>query len=105
MWRIALGAALLALTSTPASASRFAMQLSASPQQTSRMESGVAAVDDTTPSSTVRLIQPDDDVRKRASIALLVMNHGDKPFNFGPENVSAKLADGTAVLIITYEQL
>ena len=104
MWRFALGAA-LALTSTSASATRFAMQLNAGPQQASRMESGVAAVDDTTSGSTVRLIQSDDDLKKRGSIALLVMNHGDKPFNFGPENVSGKLADGTPVTIITYEQL
>ena len=33
------------------------------------------------------------------------MNYGDKPFNFGPENVTGKLADGTPFTIITYERL
>jgi hypothetical protein len=69
------------------------------------MQSGVAAVDDSAANSSVRLIQAEGDIKKRSSIELLVMNHGDKPFNFGPENVTAKLADGTPVAIITYEQL
>lgn len=69
------------------------------------MESGVAAVDDSTASSTVRLVEPERDVKRRGSIELLVMNQADKPFDFGPENVTAKLADGTPVKIITYEQL
>ena len=69
------------------------------------MESGVAAVDDTTPGSSVRLVQSEDDLKKRGSIGVIVMNHGDRPFTFGPENISAKLADGTPVAIITYEQL
>jgi hypothetical protein len=81
------------------------MQLNAGTQQTARMESGVAAVDDTMPGSSVRLVQTDDDLKKRASVGVIVMNHGDKPFNFGPENVTAKLGDGTPVAIITYEQL
>jgi hypothetical protein len=81
------------------------MQLNASPQQVSRMESGVAAVDDFTAGSSVRLVQPDGDVKKRGSVGVLVMNRGDKPFNFGTENITATLADGTPVAIITYEQL
>jgi hypothetical protein len=102
---VVLGVSAVALLSSPALAAKFTMQLSAGPQQTSRMQSGIAAVDDTAATSSVRLVQAEDDVRKRSSIELLVMNHGDKPFNFGPENVSAKLADGTSVAIITYEQL
>lgn len=76
-----------------------------SAQQTSRMQNGIAAVDDTMPKSSVRIVQPDDDMKKRSSIQILVMNQEDKPFNFGPENVTAMLADGTPVAIITYDQL
>jgi hypothetical protein len=104
MRRIMVGAVMLALAS-PATATRFGMQLTPSVEQVSRMESGVAAVDDTTAGSSVRLVQAEDDLKKRGSIELLVMNHSDKPFNFGPENVTAKLADETPVAIITYEQL
>lgn len=69
------------------------------------MQSDISAVDDTGASSSVRLVQAEGDLKKRGGIELLVMNHGDKPFNFGPENVTATLADGTPVTIITYEQL
>ena len=99
------GGVALVLIATPAVAAKFNMQLTVSPQQASRMESGVAAVDDSTPGSSVRLIQAEGDLKKRGSVQIIVMNQGDKPFNFGPENVTAKLADGTVVPIITYEQL
>jgi hypothetical protein len=102
---VVLGAMGIALFSTSAGAAKFTMQLNAGPQQISRMQRGVAAVDDSTLASSVRLIQAEGDVRKRSEIQLLVMNQGDKPFNFGPENVTAKLADGTPIAIITYEQL
>jgi hypothetical protein len=105
MKRLVLGASVLALFSSPAVAAKFAMQLNPGPQQISRMQSGIAAVDDSTPNSSVRLIQADGDLKKRGAIQILVMNQGDKPFNFGPENVTAKLADGTPVAIVTYEQL
>src|SRR6476620_8664625 len=94
---VVCGAIGVAFVPSSAIAAKFNMQLSAGPQQVSKMQSGVAAVDDTTASSSVRLIQAEGDLKKRGQIQLLVMNHGDKPFNFGPENVSAKLADGTQV--------
>ena len=105
MRRVVFGLLALAVCSNPAAAAKFTMQLSAGPQQSQRMQSGVAAVDDSTPASSVRLIQAEGDLKKRGVIELLVMNHGDKPFNIGPENVTAKLADGTPAAIITYEQL
>lgn len=104
MRKLVCGAVALALTSS-ASAAKFTMQLAPTDRQQSRMQSGVAAVDDTTPGSSVRLIQTEGDLKKRGSIELIVMNHGDKAFNFGAENVTAKLADGTPVQIITYDQL
>jgi hypothetical protein len=102
---VVYGAIALALWSSPAAAAKFAMQLNAGAEQIGRMESGVAAVDNSTPGSSVRLIQAEGDVKKRGSFGVLVMNQGVRPFNFGPENITAKLADGTPIAIITYEQL
>jgi hypothetical protein len=89
----------------PSLAAKYTMQLNPGADQIARMESGVAAVDSSMPATSVRLIQAEDDVKKRGSIGILVMNQGDRPFNFGAENVTAKLADGTPVAIITFEQL
>lgn len=105
MRRLLIGPIALALVPTPAAAAKFAMKLVPSAEQTSRMHSGVASVDNSLPSSTIRLIQAEGDLKKRGSIQLLLMNHGQAPFNFGPENVTATLADGTPITIITYEQL
>ena len=105
MKRSVFGATVLALIATPAAAAKFTMQLNTASEQSSRMESGVAAVDDHTSGSSVRLVQSEGDLKKRGSVQIIVMNQGDKPFNFGPENVTANLADGTIVPIITYEQL
>jgi hypothetical protein len=105
MRRVVFSAMAIALFSSPAVSAKFDMQLKAGLQQTSRMQDGVAAVDDSSATSSVRLIQAEADIKKRGSIELLVMNQGDKPFNFGTENVTAKLADGTPVTIITYERL
>ena len=104
MRRFAYVVSLLALAS-PATAAKFTMQLIAAPEQQSRMQGGVAAVDGSSAGSSVRLVQAEGDLKKRGSIAVLVMNQADKPFDFGPENVTATLADGTAVEIITYERL
>lgn len=98
-------AAIFAVYSSPAAASKFEMQLNAGANQTVRMEGGAAAVDDTMPGSSVRLVQPEDVFKKRGSIGVVVMNQTDKPFNFGPENIKAMLSDGTPLAIITYEQL
>lgn len=95
---------LLAIAS-PATAAKFTMQLIAAPEQQSRMQDGIAAVDNSSAGSSVRLIQAEGDLKKRGSVAVLVMNQTDKPFNFSPENVTATLADGTPVEIITYERL
>jgi len=105
MRRVVFAAAAIAALSTPAVASKFTMQLNAAPQQVSRMQSGVAAVDDSASGSSVRLIQAEGNISKRGSIEVLVMNQAAAPFTFGPENITATLADGTAVPIITYEQL
>jgi hypothetical protein len=90
---------------TPAIAAKFDMNLQASPEQTFRLLHGVRALDSASPHSTVRLIQAEGPIKKRSTVQVLVMNHGEKPFDFGAESVSARLADGTSVPIITYERL
>lgn len=105
MRRFVLAAVTLGAVAAPATAAKFTMQLNPSSEQVSRIQSGVAAVDSSTAGSSVRLIQAEGDLKKRGSIQLLLMNQSDRPFNFGPENVTATLSDGTPVSIISYERL
>ena len=106
MNRRLLGAALLlGFVAEPAIAGKFAMQLKPAIDQSARIQNGVAAVDSHSETLSVRLIQHEGILKKRGSIQLLLMNHGESPLNFGPENVTAKLSDGTPIAIITYERL
>jgi hypothetical protein len=104
MRKVVCAAFALALAS-PAFAAKFTMYLQASAEQSARMQNGIAAVDDSTAGSSVRLIQPEADLKKRGTIQILLMNQGEKPFNFGSENVTGQLADGTPIAIVPYEQL
>lgn len=101
---ILIAAALFAVPA-PCLAAKFEMAVTAGVNQNARMQDGIAAVDSYGSTSTTRLVPPDDGIKKRSSIQILVMNQGDAPFNLGPENVRAHLSDGTAVLIIGYDQL
>jgi hypothetical protein len=65
----------------------------------------MTAVDDTSLGSSVRLVEARDRLGERGSLRLLVMNHGDRPFEFGPDNVTARLADGTPLPIVSYDGL
>ncbi|MEP7130332.1 MAG: hypothetical protein ABI770_04310 [Sphingomicrobium sp.] len=58
---------------------------------------GVQAIDDRTSTALVRVISPGAEVRERGTVRVLVMNLGAKPFPFGAEQVTLKLADGTVL--------
>jgi hypothetical protein len=56
---------------------------------------GVQAVDETTAAAHVRVITPGNEVKERGTVRVLVRNLGSTPFQFGPNNVTLQLADGT----------
>lgn len=56
---------------------------------------GVQAVDDRTASTLVRVVAPGNAVDQRGTVRVLVMNLSDKPFMFGPDDVTLRLGDGT----------
>lgn len=56
---------------------------------------GVQAVDETSASAHVRLISPGNEVKERGTVRVLVRNTGSKAFQFGPDDVTLQLADGT----------
>jgi len=90
---------------TPATAARFEMRLQPAEGQTHRMQEGVGTIDNDGQYASIRLFQAEEPVNRRGSIGLMVLNRRTTPFNFGPENVTARLADGTSVPIISYDQL
>jgi hypothetical protein len=56
---------------------------------------GLQAADQRTAKALVRVITPGNDVDRRGTVRVLVMNLGASPFAFGPQHVTLRLGDGT----------
>jgi len=62
-----------------------------------RGHAGVQAADERNSGVLIRLISPGNEVKERGTIRVLVLNYGSKPFEFGPDQVKLRLADGTVL--------
>lgn len=99
-------AALTALVASgPASAAKFNVDFTAAANQAHRMDRGVGAIESAAPGSKVRIVAPEEPVKKRGTLQVMVFNSSQAPFDIGSESVSARLADGTAVPIISPQEL
>lgn len=95
----------LALVGTPALAAEYVLDVTAKAEQTSRFEDGREAVDDASPASSVRILEPRQQTPKQGGFRIYVLNNSEKPFNFGPECITVKMPDGTSVAMLTYQDL
>src|SRR5688572_9278737 len=86
-------------------AAKFKLDLAAQDGQVSRMDSGVEAVDSDLPTSSVRVFETEENVKKRGLLTLYALNAGERPVNLGSENVSLETIDGTQIAVIPYEKL
>ena len=102
---LALVAFGFAVPAATANAAEYVLDVAAKPEQTSRFEDGREVVDDTTATTSVRLLEPRQQTPKQGGFRVYVVNNTGKQFNFGPENVTLKMADGTAVAMLTYQDL
>lgn len=103
--RFTITFAAAALASSPAVASDYAMRLEPGENQQERVVSGVEALDSVAPTSVVRFIEPNGPFKKRGALEIYFLNLSEAAFDVGPENVTARLDDGTVVPIIGYEKL
>ena len=81
--------------STPAIAGSYRVVLAPVAGQKLVGHAGVEAVDETTAAAHVRLISPGNEVTQRGTVRVLVRNLGSTPFEFGPNDVTLRLGDGT----------
>ncbi|MEO7277704.1 MAG: hypothetical protein ABIW33_06755 [Sphingomicrobium sp.] len=102
-WMIALAAAAL-----PAAAMAGSHRVVLAPPPGGKLligHGGVQAADDRTPTTLVRLITPGNEVTQRGTVRVLVMNLGAKPFEFGPDDVTLRLGDGTRFTPVPVETM
>ncbi|QBM75897.1 hypothetical protein E2E30_09015 [Sphingomonas sp. AAP5] len=97
--------ALMLLSASPALATNYVLTIQPAPNQVERMDNGRQVVDDVGERTTIRMMPPKGATDKRSGVRLYVTNRSDKPFNFGPANVTLKLADGTIVAMLTNDEL
>jgi hypothetical protein len=96
MKTILLCAALLG--AAPAGAGTYRLELQPKDGKIIRAPNGIHAVDSRTAGTLVRVIAPGLKVwQNRGTLRVLVMNLSGRPFSFGPDDVTLKLADGAPV--------
>jgi len=104
MKRLLMCVAVLGLAS-PAVASSYRIVLS-QPEggKLLRGHAGVQAADELTSNVLIRVISPGNEVKDRGTVRVLVFNYGPKTFDFGPDQVKLRLADGTVLQPTPFEK-
>jgi hypothetical protein len=93
------------LFATPACAATYRVIITPTPDETTRMDSGVESFLSFGPSAIVAIPQPRQGLNGRSGFRVYASNLSQIPFNFGPENVSITFMDGTSIAMDTYAQL
>ena len=65
---------------------------------------GVQAADERDSNVLIRLISPGNEVKERGTVRVLVLNYGPQTFDFGPDQVKLRLADGTVLQPTPFEK-
>lgn len=86
-------------------AADYVLDLTAQTGQPSAYVTGQESIDDPQQDTVVRVLEPRASSEKQGLIAVAVLNRSGAPLNFGPENVTIKLDDGTVVPMLTYDEL
>ena len=103
----ALGLALAAAAAaSPALAGAYRIELATPPGgRLLHGHGGLEAADERTETTLVRVIAPGNDIHERGTVRVLVMNLGATPFEFGPDQVTLTLADGTVLKEVPVAQM
>ena len=92
-------------TANEAAASNYVLNVIAEPSQVSSYDNGTENIDDVQPNTIVRLIEPREATDRHGTFAVLALNRGTIPVNFGPENVVLRMPDGSRVAMLDYNEL
>lgn len=98
-------AAIAAFVATPTVAGSYRIVLSPPAHgKFLRGHAGVEAADDRTDVALVRLITPGNEIKEMGTVRVLVMNLSTKPFEFGPDEVTLTLGDGTVLKPVSMDK-
>lgn len=98
MRRLIMGAALsLVIASGAASATDYKLEFAAGEGKVLKGRGGLQVFDVLTDKTRMRVIAPGSRITNRGAVRVLVMNLGQPSYEFGPDQVSVELPDGTAL--------
>lgn len=98
-------AAILCLVGSSALAGSYRLVLDPGSGKYLRGHAGVEAIDQRGAAALVRVISPGNEIAERGTVRILVMNLGGTPFEFGPDQVSLRLGDGTVFSPTSVDQM
>jgi hypothetical protein len=93
------------MASSSAWGADYLLEFTPDAQQIERMEQGRRIVDSPGARATVRVVQQKSPTSKRPGFRVFVSNNSERPFNFGPDNLGVRMADGVMVPMVTYDTL
>jgi len=93
------------LCGTSANAADFVLDIVPTAEQSARFEDGRQLIDSSAQASAARIYEPRQQTPKQSGFRVYVMNDGVKPFDFGPENITIRFADGTTLAMLSYRDL
>lgn len=108
MIRCRLAVAALAISVAPSLASAGAYRIVLGTPPSGKLlhgYGGLEAADERTNVALVRLIAPGNDIHERGTVRVLVMNLGSQAFQFGPDDVTLSLSDGTVLKPVPVAQM
>lgn len=95
MRKMIVGAALALLMAGSAVAADYKLEFAPGGGKVLKGRGGLQVMDVVTDKTRMRVIAPGSRITERGAVRVLVMNLGQPTFEFGPDQVSVELADGT----------
>lgn len=103
--RIITTLTLMIAVATPVQAAKYIALVQPTEEQQVRMDQGQQSIQSLRGTTLISIVSPDGSFSKRSSFQILAANGGEAPFNFGTENITATMADGTPIRILSYAEL
>jgi hypothetical protein len=97
MRKIIMAAALACLLAGSAAATDYKLEFAPGQGKVLKGRGGLQVFDVKTDKTLMRIVAPGNRITNRGTVRVLVMNLGQPKYEFGPDQVSVELADGTTL--------
>lgn len=97
MRSMVMGAGLAMLLASAASGADYKLEFAPGEGKVLKGRGGLQVFDVTTDKTRMRVVAPGSRITNRGTVRVLVMNLGQPTYEFGPDQVSVELADGTSL--------